>query len=220
MSFYNQFPYIKLSDLNIDWLLEQVKKQVEELDELRDSITIFQQEIEDYVDEANAQLLLEVDTRLGNLEKELEEQYNEFVTTVNQQFADLEEYFNGKFNEQEEKINDVLEQTEQDIADLTDEVIARTDAIEASLDLKIEQNNEYIFDRLQEGLVDIKVVNYFTGQLVTIQEMFDYLAQFHLTNPITYTVLATRGNSYNELVAYNKTYTELAKDGASWIVQK
>lgn len=49
----------------------------------------------------------------------------------------------------------------------------------------IEQNNDYLMNELSKGLLNVKVVNYFTGELVTIQEMFDYMAQFHLGNAIT-----------------------------------
>lgn len=220
MPFYNQFPYIKLSDLNIDWLLSTVKGQVEELNELRDSITIFQQEIQEYVDNANGELLEEVDEKLADIQNDLNTQYQGFVSVVNKQFAELETNFNNRFNEQEDKINNVLQETEEQIDELTDEVIQRTNAIEASVDTKIAQNNEYIFERIAEENIDIKVINYFTGELVTVQEMFDYLAQFHLTNPITYTALAGRGNTYTELADYGKTYTDLAINGAVWIVQK
>lgn len=68
-----------------------------------------------------------------------------------------------------------------------------------------------------KGVVNVRILNYFTGERVTVQEMFDTLAQLHLENPISYTELAAAGITYTALAALNMTYTELAVKGKSFI---
>jgi hypothetical protein len=89
--------------------------------------------------------------------------------------------------------------------------------VNALTDLKIEQNNEYILERVAEGIVNVKVLDYFTGEYITVQQMFDTLAQLHLDNPISYTQLAAANIDYTSLAALNMTYTELAIKGKSFI---
>ena len=81
-------------------------------------------------------------------------------------------------------------------------------------DLQIERNNEYIFREIEDNiLANITVINYFTGEHVTVQDMFDYLASLHLENAITYNGLRDKNLTYTELIAKRITYTELVKKG-------
>ena len=89
--------------------------------------------------------------------------------------------------------------------------------INATIDVKIENNNEYILSHLEDELAKIKVINYFTGEKVTVQAMFNYLSELHLENPITYTELAAAEITYTDFAALNMTYTELAVKGNSFI---
>ena len=103
-----------------------------------------------------------------------------------------------------------IEQFEQTVQN---EIIA----VNALTDLKIEANNEYILDEVAKGVVNVKVLNYFTGEYVTVQTMFDTLAQLHLENPISYSELAAASITYTALTALDMTYTELAIKGKSFI---
>ena len=89
--------------------------------------------------------------------------------------------------------------------------------VNARTDLAIEQNNEYIFSELGKSLSKIKVVNYFTGLQVPIQEMFNYLALLHTANALTYDSLINKGITYEALANANITYTNLALNGAMLI---
>ena len=84
-------------------------------------------------------------------------------------------------------------------------------------DLAIEQNNEYILNNIKEFLGQIEVINYFTGNPIPIQGMFDFLALLHTENSITYTVLASRECDYDTLRDYHMTYTQLVMNGGSII---
>lgn len=122
--------------------------------------------------------------------------YNAFVNSVQQQIVLLTN-----------RINDFDQTIKNDII-----------GVNALTDLKIQQNNEYILEKVAEGLVNVKVVNYFTGDLITVQEMFNYLSQFHLQNAISYSELAGAKITYNDYIALHMTYTELAQKGKSFIL--
>ena len=83
-------------------------------------------------------------------------------------------------------------------------------------DLQIQRNNEYIFREIEDNLLaNISVINYFTGERMTIQDMFNYLASLHLQNAITYNGLRDKNLTYAELIAKSITYTELVKNGGT-----
>lgn len=118
-----------------------------------------------------------------------------------------------------------------DVSTLSSEIdalIADINAVVSSLDDKINAAialyDVYIKNYIASQLIDVKVVNFFTGQTVTIQQMFDYLAQLHVVNGLTYNQLATRGYTYDEIIAAcaagNYTYTDLIKDAATILPQK
>lgn len=85
-------------------------------------------------------------------------------------------------------------------------------------DDKIKQNNEVLLDEIAHNIINIKVINYFTGERVPIQDMLDYLCQFHLQNAINYAQLETRQKTVDQFIAYNMSYKDLAMNGASLIV--
>ena len=105
----------------------------------------------------------------------------------------------------------------QQMSDFEAEVRADVASANAYTDLAILQNNEYIIEHLAELLGDITVINYFTGNRITIQNMFDFLAQLHTENSITYMTLASRECDYDTLIDYHMTYTQLVMNGGSII---
>lgn len=193
-----QFPYTDLQNLNIDWVLQQVKKNVEEIASLQEQVDGYLNAANAYTDQKFAEVLQVVNDQLVVFRNELQADYDQFVTQTDNNIQVLQ----GDFNQ------------------LRRDMDAQIIGVNARTDAAIEQNNEYIFERIGQELIDAKVINYFTGELVTLQEMFDYLAQFHLTNAIDYDTLAGRNNTYDQLVALNITYTQLATDGGALIPQK
>lgn len=78
----------------------------------------------------------------------------------------------------------------------------------------IENNNEFLIEEISKNLGNqLLVTNFFTGQRVTVQNMFDYLANLHVENGINYTTLAERNYSYDELVALKITYSQMVING-------
>lgn len=109
--------------------------------------------------------------------------------------------------------DNLVTQVEEDYEKLKEDTEASIQASNARTDLRIAENNEWILEHMSEELASIKVVNYFTGEKISVQDMFDYLATFHLENAITYNQLYAKDITYSELIALNMTYTQLATNG-------
>lgn len=192
--------------INLDWVISKVKELQTNLDELEARVLA----------EAIAATKEYVDAEMVSIRAEFQE--------LSDEVASLRTYFDAKVDELEGDYEDFAAavRTELDTMTLRIEAFEQTVqneiiAVNALTDLKIEANNEYILDEVAKGVVNVRVVNYFDGSLVTVQQMFDTLAELHLENPITYTELASAGITYTALAALNMTYTELAIKGKSFI---
>lgn len=192
--------------INLDWVISKVKELQTNLDELEARVLA----------EAIAATKEYVDAEMVSIREEFQE--------LSDEVASLRTYFDAKVLELEGDYEDFAAavRTELDTMTLRIEAFERTVqneiiGVNALTDLKIEANNEYILDEVAKGVVNVRVVNYFDGSLVTVQQMFDTLAELHLENPITYTELASAGITYTALAALNMTYTELAIKGKSFI---
>lgn len=205
--FTHDFPYTDNHELNLSWVIKKVQELNINLDTL-----------EERVKQASIEASKEyVDSRL----EEVLTQFNELSQEVDQ----LRQYFDEQVATLQGNYNAFTNSVQQQIILLTNRIndfdqTIKNDIIgvNALTDLKIQQNNDYILEQVAEGLVNVKVVNYFTGNLVTVQEMFNYLAQFHLEDAISYSELANANITYNDYVALHMTYTELAQKGKSFIL--
>lgn len=205
--FTHDFPYTDNHELNLSWVIKKVQELNINLDTLEERVK--QASIEaskEYVDERLTEVLndfnalsQEVDHLRQYFDSQVEtlqNNYNAFVNSVQQQIVLLTN-----------RINDFDQTIKNDII-----------GVNALTDLKIQQNNDYILEKVAEGLVNVKVVNYFTGDLITVQDMFNYLSQFHLQDAISYSELAGANIKYNDYIALHMTYTELAQKGKSFIL--
>lgn len=184
-------------------VLEFLAKVQNKLNEVIDTVNNISVDIlgqaNAYTDAKVAEALMSVNEAVEevySVRNELLEQYNEFTNLTNAQL----QIFNTRLRAVDARIDDVII------------------SVNEYTDLAIEQNNDRIYQNLAKELTNVKVLNYFTGAYVSVQEMFDYLAQFHLENAITYAQLATRDKTYDELIALNITYTELATQGGNYIL--
>ena len=188
MAYNYEYPYTDPNRYNDDWLLNKMKELEGRLDGI--------------VEETLALTKTYVDNRLKT--------YQSQIDSIRQEIAE------------------VSQRTDKLSAHVADEVlrleskILEAERLAESLfiisnnrtDLQIEQNNEYIFREIEDNILgNITVINYFTGEHMTVQDMFDYLASLHLQNAITYNGLRDKNLTYTELVAKSITYTELVKNG-------
>lgn len=192
--------------INLDWIISEVKRLNQNLDELEARVLAA----------ALAATKEYVDSELATIREEFAE--------LQQEMVEMREYFDKRVSDLQSDYNAFTNQVNQQIVLLTQRIADFDQTIKndiigvnALTDLKIQQNNEYILSEVAKGVVNVKVYNYFTGELVTVQQMFNTLAQLHLENPITYTELANSAKTYADLANLNMTYTELAIKGNSFI---
>ena len=190
MAYNYEYPYTDPNRYNDDWLLNKMK----ELDNRLDGI----------VEETLALTKAYVDNRLEIYQSQIKSIKRD-IAELSQRTDTLSAHVANEVLRLESKILDAERKAESLFIIAND----RTD-------LAIERNNEYIFREIEDNLLaNISVINYFTGERMTIQKMFDYLASLHLENAITYNGLRDKNLTYAELIAKSITYTELVKNGGS-----
>lgn len=197
--FNNTYPYTDFHELNLDWIIQQIKDMNTNLETMEERIM---EETRKYCDER-------VDEKMAVYMDEIHEIERELL----QLGADLERDFDGLQN----SVNIALNQMEIKIRNLQYQLTAEINAVNQRTDLAIEQNNEYLLAHMETELANIKVLNALTGTYYTIQNMFNYLCTLHMTDAIDYTTLASRNNTYTQLAGYYMTYTQLAMQGNSII---
>ena len=190
MAYNYEYPYTDPNRYNDDWLLNKMK----ELDSRLDGL----------VEETLALTKAYVDNRL--------ETYQSQINSIKQEIAEL--------SQRTDKLsahvaNEVL-RLESKILDAERKAESLFIIANDRTDLQIQRNNEYIFREIEDNLLaNISVINYFTGERMSVQDMFNYLASLHLQNAITYNGLRDKNLTYTELAAKSITYTELVKNGST-----
>ena len=188
MAYNYEYPYTDPNRYNADWLLNKMKELEGRLDGI--------------VEETLAKTKEYVDTRLSDYQAQIA-QIRKEIEAVSYRTDELSEEIVRQVLRLEGLISDAERQAENLF------IIANN-----RTDLQIERNNEYIFREIEDNiLANITVINYFTGEHVTVQDMFDYLASLHLENAITYNGLRDKNLTYTELIAKRITYTELVQKG-------
>lgn len=190
MAYNYEYPYTDPNRYNSDWLLNKMKELEGRLDGI--------------VEEALKLTKEYVDIRLSNYQAQITQIQKEI-----QGVSDRTEELSAEMIQQVLRLEGLISDAERKAESLF--IIANN-----RTDLKIERNNEYIFREIEDNiLANITVINYFTGEHTTVQNMFDYLASLHLQNAITYNGLRDKNLTYTELVAKSITYTELVKNGGT-----
>lgn len=190
MAYNYEYPYTDPNRYNDDWLLNKIKELEGRLDGI--------------VEETLALTKTYVDNRLATYQSQIESIKQE-IAEVSQRTNTLSVHVAEEVFRLESKILDAERKAESLF------IIANN-----RTDLQIERNNEYIFREIEDNVLgNITVINYFTGEHMTVQDMFNYLASLHLQNAITYNGLRDKNLTYTELVAKSITYTELVKNGAT-----
>ncbi len=185
---FEQFPYTNFHDLNLDWVLKEVKRVSEAVDKWSTEVL---DAAKAYTDEKVA------------AEAERANQANlELKQTVETAIRDFQNVVNGALSGFQEQL------TQQDA-----EIEANLVAARGYTNAQIAQNNEFLMEEISKGLIDLKVLNLFTGKYVTVQEMFDYLSAFHLTGAISVAQIGNAQRTVNTVVGYNATCTDIVING-------
>lgn len=193
----NYWPWTNLHELNLDWILQELKNMDARLDGI----------IGDAVKQANAytdQQLKDFKDDFSNLQQQ--------IYTAMDQLGQQQTTFISQVNASIDAINSKVDKLESDLQ-------ASIDSMQVYTDLAIKSNNDYILKQIGSQLIGIQVINFFTGQKVTIQEMFDVLAQYHLEDAMTYNQFAGKEVTYTQLAALSITYSQLIKNGNNLVHQ-
>ena len=188
---FNSYPYLDFHEMNLDWCIRMLKEMDAHIDELHDQILA----------EAIEATKEYVDTELEGFLAEFADLKSDFAILTNN-FNSLNADFITLKNDTENKLNAL----EQDIINAVIGVNQRTD-------LLLQDMYDRIFSDLSTQLSQIKVINYFTGEQTTVQDMFNYLAMLHLNDSIDYDTMALRAKTYTQLAGLNITFTNLAMHG-------
>lgn len=199
---WNKYAYTDFHELNADYILAKLREIDAKIDALvaeatAAAIAAATEAAKEYVDIRLDEILGE----FNDLKAEFVQIKNSF-NALSDEVDDLEDDFAAFVNHVEDRLDYYTNYIDAQIAAAN----YRTDAA-------IEANNEYLLEEMQTYLSQIKVLNFFTGEYVSIQDMFDYLAQFHANDAIDYNEMASRAKTYNQLIALSITYTDLAVHG-------
>ena len=197
--FDNKYPYLDFHELNLDWVIAKITEFDKKLYNYEDTVLEKAKEYTDSaIKESYSGLVNEFNTfknEVTSLISGLDSRYDEFVNTVNNRMA-------------------ITDANVLAISRKVDLVLSEANAY---TNQAIINNNDYIIDQTTKALDTVTVLNYFTGARTSIQDMFDYLAQFHLQNAISVDTLVQRAKTVNALISYNMTMTQLATNGATII---
>ena len=193
----NYWPWTNLHELNLDWILQELKKMDARLDGI----------IGDAVEQANAY----TDQQLQKFKDDFANLQQQIYTTMDQ-LQQQQTTFISQVNASINAINSKVDKLESDLQ-------AGIDSMQVYTDLAIKSNNDLIMKQIESQLIGIQVINFFTGQKVTIQQMFDILAQYHLEDSMTYNQFAGKEVTYTQLAALSITYSQLINNGNNMVHQ-
>lgn len=192
----NKYPYTDAHELNLDWILSKMKELDARLDNALTTLSA----------EVYAKVMTEIEPMFNDLK-------NEFYT-LQDNFEGLESRFERLSND----FNLLSTSVDSKLSMMKNYVDAQAVASREYTNTAIEQNNNYIISEMETFMSQVKVINFFTGAKVSVQEMFDYLASLHTSDSLNYNTMVTRAKTYAQLAAFNKTYTELVESGNSWYI--
>lgn len=90
----------------------------------------------------------------------------------------------------------------------------------AYTDTKIAQNNDWLMEQISQQVISVTVLNPFTGERESIQDMIDYLSSLHMTEAIKVNGIVTANRTVNKVISYNTTCTQLINNGKNIFAQE
>ena len=199
---WHLYPYTDLHEMNLDWIIDDVKELDQRVDDIVSEIT------QEVVDISIVECKAYIDEQMRIVLDDMADLKN----TVNDLAHDV-----GSCSQQLIDLAGDLDDLEQDMINRFNSVYGYVDgqivAVNARTDAAIAANNDYLINNMQQYLANIKVLNFFTGEYVSIQEMFDYLCMFHISDGIDYDTMNTRALTYSQFNALNIDYTNLTLHG-------
>lgn len=195
--FFNKYPYTDFHELNADFLLQRVKSIEEQIANIKEEI--------------EGEIFIWVQEQLAPYE----EQLNQLIRDVEALQEETEETLAAY----DARITAFVNQVNLALANMRAELVASIQAVNDLTDIKIEQNNTWLLNQISENVGTLfQVLNPFTGTMMSIQEMIDYLSAFHIVDGIDYATMNSRALTYAAFNALNMTYTDLTLHGNTYYI--
>lgn len=188
---FNRYPYTDFHEMNLDWVIVKLKEMEGRIEGLKEEI----------ITETIAASKEYIDTRLSGVISEF--------NNLKAEFNALNNSFNSLNSEFIALKNSVAAQ----ILELDNKIDAAVVGVNQRTDLLLQNMYDRIFEDLSASLAQIKVINYFTGEAMSIQDMFNYLAMLHLNDSIDYDTMALRAKTYTQLATLNINFENLIAHG-------
>ena len=188
---FNRYPYTDFHEMNLDWVIAELKSMEGRIEGLKEEI----------ITETIAASKEYIDERLVSVINEFNDLKNDFIT------------LNNNFNSLNAEFISLKNSVAAQILELDNKIDAAVVGVNQRTDLLLQNMYNRIFEDLSASLAQIKVINYFTGEEVSVQDMFNYLAMLHLNDSIDYDTMALRAKTYTQFANMNMTFTNLAMHG-------
>ena len=186
----------------VNQLVAKINEVIDELDNVAGEV----------LDEAKAYTDSAIEVGLAGVNEKIAE-INRLINQINESYADFVEHIGTEMDEFKADVNRQIFEINRTIDALDDKFTSEIESTNLRTVTLIQQNNEFLLREMTKYLSQITVVNYFTGERVSIQDMFDYLAMLHLDDSINYNVMAARSKTYTQLAGLNMSYTNLVLHG-------
>lgn len=170
-------------------------------------------EVIDYVDGLELNVLEQANAYTDAKVAGFQIQVDQIIAEFNRIVAEIEAD-NTQFKQD---INDKIDELEREVDYFNQALIATTEAINNRTDMAIAQNNESLLAQMRTYLANILVINFITGEEMSVQEMFNFLCKYHLEDALTYMELGAKNCTYNTLINYLMTYQQLISNGGTII---
>ena len=185
MAFYDKFPYTNFHELNLDWILTEVREIQTDIDEINAWKETFSAQINSQISD----LINQVNTEFNQLKIDIQKEFTEYRTETD-----------AKFEAQRAE-------TDKQFASLTDAVNGRLTAFDGRI-ADIESKLHDIETNLPTL---VHVTNPFTGMSDSIQNVINALADTQRTDALTasaYDALKLTASAYDakKVTAFNYDY--------------
>lgn len=176
----------------------------EVLCKLRDYINEMGKRLDDYGEQVLAASKAYTD---GEIAKSVK-QYNQALQQLTNDYNEFADNVTGALRGFQNQMDTNFQRQDNEIA-----------GGRAYTDTKISQNNEWLLEQISQQLISVTVLNPFTGERESIQDMIDYLSSLHMTDAITITGIDTAQRTVNKVISYNATCTQLVNNGKNIFAQ-
>lgn len=201
--------------------MEELSSFIAKLNEVIDFVNGITDDVLDeakaYTDSKIAETFAEVDAKLREIERLIGEQkdyFDDLVAETIRTFNGLVDDLQSQYFAFTQYVNGEIRRVNEDITETNTRLDESVVAVNERTDLMIQLNNKWLIDEIAGNLPNqLKVYNILEGDKVTVQEMFNYLCQLHITDGIDVDELVLRALTVNRIVTINRTVRDVVMYG-------